>query len=55
MENVENRSYKISRDNLHEAGYDAYITGLCFIALSNRLGKSHFNSSKTLIWGILVT
>ena len=22
----------------HEAGYDAFITGLCFIAMSNRLG-----------------
>ena len=24
---------------LHEAGYDAYITGECFISLANFLGK----------------
>jgi len=26
-------------DKYHEAGYDALITGLCFIAMSNRLGQ----------------
>jgi len=26
-------------DKFHEAGYDALITGLCFIAMSNRLGQ----------------
>ena len=25
-------------EKYHEAGYDAFITGLCFIAMSNRLG-----------------
>ncbi|XP_070530991.1 poly(A)-specific ribonuclease PARN isoform X2 [Cardiocondyla obscurior] len=37
VESVEGRSYSVSTDKLHEAGYDAYITGLCFIALSNYL------------------
>ncbi|XP_058798112.1 poly(A)-specific ribonuclease PARN-like isoform X2 [Phymastichus coffea] len=49
MENVENRSYKISKDKLHEAGYDAYITGLCFIALSNRLGAIHTPSESVVL------
>ncbi|XP_018342732.1 PREDICTED: poly(A)-specific ribonuclease PARN-like isoform X1 [Trachymyrmex septentrionalis] len=39
IENVEGCSYSMSREKYHEAGYDAYITGLCFIALSNYLGK----------------
>ncbi|XP_041362495.1 poly(A)-specific ribonuclease PARN-like isoform X2 [Gigantopelta aegis] len=26
-------------EHLHEAGYDAYITGLCFISMSNYLGS----------------
>jgi len=30
--------YKADSNNYHEAGFDAYITGLCFIAMSNRLG-----------------
>jgi len=30
--------YKVDSSNYHEAGFDAYITGLCFIAMSNRLG-----------------
>eukprot|EP00092_Neocalanus_flemingeri_P106421 GFUD01136549.1.p1 GENE.GFUD01136549.1~~GFUD01136549.1.p1 ORF type:complete len:612 (+),score=182.67 GFUD01136549.1:44-1879(+) len=30
--------YKADSSNFHEAGFDAYITGLCFIAMSNRLG-----------------
>ncbi|XP_014477829.1 PREDICTED: poly(A)-specific ribonuclease PARN-like [Dinoponera quadriceps] len=38
VESVEGRSYSITTEKLHEAGYDAYITGLCFIALSNYLG-----------------
>ncbi|KAK0096480.1 hypothetical protein PV326_005374 [Microctonus aethiopoides] len=36
---VENRSYSTLQKNYHEAGYDAYITGLCFIAMSNYLGS----------------
>lgn len=38
---VENRSYSTSQEIYHEAGFDAYITGLCFIAMSNYLGNSH--------------
>jgi len=30
--------YQRSSNKYHEAGYDAFITGLCFIAMSNRLG-----------------
>jgi len=30
--------YKADSSSFHEAGFDAYITGLCFIAMSNRLG-----------------
>jgi len=30
--------YKSDSDSYHEAGFDAYITGLCFIAMINRLG-----------------
>ncbi|KMQ84136.1 poly -specific ribonuclease parn [Lasius niger] len=39
VEPVEGRSYSVSTEKSHEAGYDAYITGLCFIALSNYLGQ----------------
>ena len=28
-----------TNEKYHEAGYDAFITGLCFIALSNRYAK----------------
>lgn len=38
VEPVEGRSYSLLSEKSHEAGYDAYITGLCFIALSNYLG-----------------
>ncbi|XP_070166394.1 poly(A)-specific ribonuclease PARN [Polyergus mexicanus] len=38
VEPVEGHSYSVSTEKSHEAGYDAYITGLCFIALSNYLG-----------------
>ena len=29
-----------TKECAHEAGYDAFLTGRCFIALSNFLGKS---------------
>lgn len=32
-------SYDTAQEQLHEAGYDAYITGLCFISMANYLGK----------------
>ncbi|ROJ26346.1 Poly(A)-specific ribonuclease PARN [Anabarilius grahami] len=31
------RSYDTSTEQLHEAGYDAFITGLCFISMANHL------------------
>lgn len=31
-------SYDTASEQLHEAGYDAYITGLCFISMANYLG-----------------
>jgi len=39
VEPVDGRSYSVLTEKSHEAGYDAYITGLCFIALSNYLGQ----------------
>lgn len=33
------QSYDTATEQLHEAGYDAYITGLCFISMANYLGK----------------
>ncbi|XP_034043619.1 poly(A)-specific ribonuclease PARN isoform X2 [Thalassophryne amazonica] len=32
-------SYDTAQEQLHEAGYDAYITGLCFISMANFLGS----------------
>nr|XP_004652333.2 poly(A)-specific ribonuclease PARN [Jaculus jaculus] len=32
-------SYDTSSEQLHEAGYDAYITGLCFISMADYLGS----------------
>lgn len=31
-------SYDTASEQLHEAGYDAYITGLCFISMASYLG-----------------
>uniref|UniRef100_A0A8C9X0T1 Poly(A)-specific ribonuclease PARN n=1 Tax=Sander lucioperca TaxID=283035 RepID=A0A8C9X0T1_SANLU len=31
--------YDTAQGQLHEAGYDAYITGLCFISMANYLGS----------------
>lgn len=33
------QSYDTSTEQLHEAGYDAFITGLCFISMTNYLGS----------------
>ncbi|XP_029035613.1 poly(A)-specific ribonuclease PARN-like isoform X5 [Osmia bicornis bicornis] len=38
VESVDGRSYSTLVEKCHEAGYDAYITGICFIALSDYLG-----------------
>uniref|UniRef100_A0A8B9BZ42 Poly(A)-specific ribonuclease PARN n=1 Tax=Anser brachyrhynchus TaxID=132585 RepID=A0A8B9BZ42_9AVES len=48
-------SYDTSSEQLHEAGYDAYITGLCFISMANFLGsflsppKNHVSARSKLI------
>ncbi|XP_076764072.1 poly(A)-specific ribonuclease PARN [Xylocopa sonorina] len=39
VEPIDGRSYSTFTKKCHEAGYDAYITGICFIALSNYLGS----------------
>ncbi|KAG5319117.1 PARN ribonuclease, partial [Acromyrmex heyeri] len=49
IENVEGRSYSMSTEKYHEAGYDAYITGLCFIALSNYLGQYNISGTNIII------
>uniref|UniRef100_A0AAR2JBX7 Poly(A)-specific ribonuclease PARN n=1 Tax=Pygocentrus nattereri TaxID=42514 RepID=A0AAR2JBX7_PYGNA len=36
--------YDTAAEQLHEAGYDAYITGLCFVSMANYLGK-YYNYS----------
>lgn len=38
VEFVDGKSYSTLAEKSHEAGYDAYITGICFIALCNYLG-----------------
>ncbi|XP_073447184.1 poly(A)-specific ribonuclease PARN isoform X2 [Aquarana catesbeiana] len=48
-------SYNTSSEQLHEAGYDAYITGLCFVSMANYLGsflsppKGHISAKSNLI------
>ncbi|RXM32436.1 Poly(A)-specific ribonuclease PARN [Acipenser ruthenus] len=48
-------SYNTASEQLHEAGYDAYITGLCFISMANFLGsflsppKPHISARSKLI------
>ncbi|XP_076623597.1 poly(A)-specific ribonuclease PARN isoform X2 [Colletes latitarsis] len=39
VDSIGGRSYSTMTDKCHEAGYDAYITGICFIALCNYLGS----------------
>lgn len=34
-------SYDTASEQLHEAGYDAYITGLCFISMADYLGTHY--------------
>uniref|UniRef100_A0A8C7I1M4 Poly(A)-specific ribonuclease PARN n=1 Tax=Oncorhynchus kisutch TaxID=8019 RepID=A0A8C7I1M4_ONCKI len=43
-------SYDTAQEQLHEAGYDAFITGLCFISMANYLGTAfytRYNASLT--------
>jgi len=39
--------YRSDAASYHEAGFDAYITGLCFISMSNRLGLLCGTGDKT--------
>ncbi|KAL6482507.1 hypothetical protein MHYP_G00105870 [Metynnis hypsauchen] len=47
--------YDTAAEQLHEAGYDAYITGLCFISMANYLGsfltppRAHISTRSKLI------
>ncbi|XP_066516460.1 poly(A)-specific ribonuclease PARN [Hoplias malabaricus] len=49
------QSYDTAAEQLHEAGYDAYITGLCFISMANYLGsfltppRAHISARSKLI------
>jgi len=43
-------SYSTDNAQLHEAGYDAFITGLCLITMTNFLGSSH----RTTVFVILL-
>uniref|UniRef100_A0A8B9GSA9 Poly(A)-specific ribonuclease PARN n=1 Tax=Astyanax mexicanus TaxID=7994 RepID=A0A8B9GSA9_ASTMX len=52
--------YDTASEQLHEAGYDAYITGLCFISMANYLGTpaephSHIQLLHSLIYRTLIT
>uniref|UniRef100_A0A8C2W9B8 Poly(A)-specific ribonuclease PARN n=1 Tax=Cyclopterus lumpus TaxID=8103 RepID=A0A8C2W9B8_CYCLU len=40
-------SYDTAQQQLHEAGYDAYITGLCFVSMANYLGNAHDRADPT--------
>jgi len=35
----EGHGYTTLTDKYHEAAYDAYVTGLCFISMANYLGN----------------
>ncbi|KAJ8669286.1 hypothetical protein QAD02_000545 [Eretmocerus hayati] len=48
IESVEGRSYSLEETRLHEAGYDAFATGVCFIALYNRLASLNCSVSENL-------
>ncbi|XP_050670882.1 poly(A)-specific ribonuclease PARN-like isoform X2 [Leptidea sinapis] len=39
IESLEGRGYRRTDDKQHEAGYDAYVTGLCFLAMHAHLTR----------------
>ncbi|CAK1546976.1 unnamed protein product [Leptosia nina] len=39
IDSAEGRGYKYADDKQHEAGYDAYVTGLCFLAMHTHLAR----------------
>ncbi|XP_077526527.1 poly(A)-specific ribonuclease PARN-like isoform X2 [Haemaphysalis longicornis] len=38
--------YESGKGQLHEAGYDAYVTGMCFMGLCHKLGKNKDHSAE---------
>ncbi|KAJ8730314.1 hypothetical protein PYW07_017352 [Mythimna separata] len=46
---VEGRGYSNLKDKQHEAGYDAYITGLCFLAMHAHLARMRGDHSERLV------
>lgn len=47
--------YTLNEERLHEAAYDAYVTGLCFLGMSNQIGKLNTtNIFKTLPYSPLL-
>lgn len=42
--NVEGHTYSNLVDKSHEGGYDAYITGQCFLAMCQYLGKYFYSA-----------
>ncbi|XP_011308446.1 poly(A)-specific ribonuclease PARN isoform X3 [Fopius arisanus] len=46
---IENRSYATVQGAYHEAGFDAYVTGLCFLAMTNYLGSQQSTKVDTVL------
>ncbi|XP_015110042.1 poly(A)-specific ribonuclease PARN [Diachasma alloeum] len=46
---IENRSYMTNQEVYHEAGFDAYVTGLCFVAMANYLGSQQSTKVDTVL------
>lgn len=44
------QGYHITDEKEHEAGYDAYITGLCFLAMWKYLGMLLDNKAFEYLW-----
>jgi len=42
---VPGRGYSTLEAKEHEAGYDAYVTGLCYLALCDYLKKGKFSGN----------
>ena len=40
-------AYSLESDKAHEAGYDAFLTGLCFISMCNFLGNVEKKQKQT--------
>ncbi|GLH08416.1 Poly(A)-specific ribonuclease PARN [Gryllus bimaculatus] len=46
---VEGRGYASAEEKAHEAGYDAYLTGVCFLTLANYLGSLEEPAKKPVL------